>query len=188
MSNRHKWADCIIAWAEGKEIQWRYIKGAVRPWYDFTNNGNAEFNNCGIEWRVKPHKYQYLMDAYKEGKTIQYKGREEWVDIKLSDLHIFKDNYEYRIKPHKYQDVIDAYVRGETVQYYCISPDWNSGWLDVVKGKSIDVFDSGHEYRIKPKPDIRVNMWKRDKENLFQITFVFDGETKAFKTMEYHDG
>lgn len=145
MSNKHKWADVIHAFAEGKEIQWRFISlksGEISIWEDIPKIQDPQFNNPCIEWRIKPHKYQ---------------------------------------------DVIDAYVRGETVQYYCINPDWNSGWLDVVRGKSLDVFDSGHEYRIKPKPDIRVKLWRHDKGFRFHLTFVFDGETKAFKTVEYHD-
>ena len=147
MSNRHKWADVIHAFADGKEIEWRWIVGCVdRPWFDCSNLDGPPFDNIGVE---------------------------------------------FRIKPHKYQDVIDAYLRGETVQYYCINPDWNSGWLDVVKGKGLDVFDSGHEYRIKPKPDITKTgrIYLDDANQLCwnaynypdNVKFTFDGETGKLK-------
>jgi len=152
MSNRHKWADVIHAFAEGKEIQWRFISlksGEISIWEDIPKIQDPQFNNPCIEWRIKPHKYQ---------------------------------------------DVIDAYVRGETVQYYCINPAWNSGWLDVVKGKSIDVFDSGHEYRIKPKPDIvkTGRIYLDDANQLCwnaynypdNVKFTFDGETGTLKEVK----
>lgn len=90
MSNKHKWADVIHAYAEGKEIQWRFIN---YDWEELTYNQNPEFNNIQIEWRVKPES----------------------------------------------------------------------------------------------KSDIRARMWSHNPNNKFYLTFVFDGETKAFKTVEYHD-
>lgn len=211
MSNKHKWADVIHAFADGKEIQWRWIVGCVdRPWYDLSDstNTNPEFNNSAIEWRVKPFKYQYIIDAHKEGKAIQYKSQDgQWCDIpEVAKMLIdcwspyvhnggLMDDIEYRIKPHKYQDVIDAYVRGETVQHY--KTDFYPGWIDLGRGISLDVFDSGGEYRIKPKPDIRVRStsprWVYEsatgcmKTFDGHLVFVFDGETKAFKTVELHD-
>lgn len=138
MSKKHRWADVIHAFAEGKEIQWRFVN------YDWENlsGDNPQFNNTQIEWRVKPHKYQ---------------------------------------------DVIDAYLRGETVQCFKGSGYNKRGWVDVVKGTSLDVFDTGHQYRIKPKPDIRARLWSHNPIDKFHLVFVFDGETKAFKTVEYHD-
>lgn len=48
---RHKWADVIHAWAEGKEIQWRFINC---DWEELPLNRTPEFNNTQSEWRVKP--------------------------------------------------------------------------------------------------------------------------------------
>lgn len=135
MNKRHKHADFIIAWANGAEIELK--------------------NACG-EW--EPEVYTPTWENWRE----------------------------YRIKPHKFQDVIDAYLRGETVQYYT-KTGWMAGWLDLGKGRNLGVFDSGHEYRIKPKPkpDIRARLWV-DTVNKFHLTFVFDGETKKFKDCEFH--
>lgn len=91
MSNKHKWADVIHAYAEGKPIQWRFIN--YLDWEDLRHDRNPEFNNTQIEWRVKP----------------------------------------------------------------------------------------------EPKPDIRTRLWSQHPNNKFHLTFVFDGETKAFKTVEFHD-
>ena len=144
MNKRHKHADFIIAWANGAEIERK--------------------NACG-EW--EPEVYTPTWENWRE----------------------------YRIKPHKFQDVIDAYLRGETVQYYT-KTGWMAGWLDLAKGRTLVVFDSGHEYRIKPefrlcepepKPDIRARLWSQRPIGKFYLTFVFDGETKEFKTVEYHD-
>ena len=88
MSNRHRWADIIIAWAEGKKIEWKNLE--EDEWQDLSN--------------LKPH---FMGDFY-------------------------------RIKP-------------------------------------------------EPKPDIRARLWSQHPNNNFHLTFVFDGETKAFKTVEFHD-
>lgn len=52
MSNRHKHADLIHAWAEGAEIEYRTMGGS---WV------NTKFSDCvtwaeGCEYRIKPEK------------------------------------------------------------------------------------------------------------------------------------
>jgi hypothetical protein len=65
---RHKWSDVIHAFAEGKEIQWRWVMdcGSDGTWYDT----NPEFNNESVEFRIKPEKkpdiisYRYIPSPY----------------------------------------------------------------------------------------------------------------------------
>lgn len=97
---RHKYFDLIVAWAGGAEIQYqtRYSDG----WNDaLTPSWNGDFN-----FRIKPqpHPYQDLIDAYKQGKQIQFKSHEVpylWRDINHEP--IWAENYQYRIKP---EDII----------------------------------------------------------------------------------
>lgn len=53
MNQPHKWAEAIKAWADGKEIQFRTIRGT---WYSFgeTERASPAFNRRILEWRVKP--------------------------------------------------------------------------------------------------------------------------------------
>ncbi len=58
---RHKYYDVIVAWAEGKEIQYKH-KGY--DWSSRTINNfpfdSPNFNMDGVEWRIKPEdKGQY---------------------------------------------------------------------------------------------------------------------------------
>lgn len=148
MSNKHKWADVIHAYAEGKPIQWRFV---FSDWEELPPDKNPQFNNCSIEWRVKPHKYQ---------------------------------------------DVIDAYLNGEPIQYYADFGFGKKAWVDVLRGKSLSIFDSGHEYRIKPesKPDIvKTGIIYLDDANQLcwnaynypdNIEFTFDGKTRKLKEVK----
>ena len=64
MRERHKNADVIIAFAEGKTIQHKY---ADRGWLDYTE-GESTFTpiNCskGYEWRIKPDKKKGWINIY----------------------------------------------------------------------------------------------------------------------------
>ncbi|HBP27908.1 MAG TPA: hypothetical protein DD666_00650 [Advenella kashmirensis] len=50
----HKWADVIIAWANGDEIQFQGIRGG--GWLDYSNTPTivpAFYDEC-LRWRIKP--------------------------------------------------------------------------------------------------------------------------------------
>lgn len=83
---------------------------------------------------------------------------------------------------HKHYDLIVAWAEGKQIQYYNAGC---SNWHDIEHPN----WGENTQYRIKPesKPDIRVKLWRHDKGFRFHLTFVFDGNTKAFKTVEYHD-
>lgn len=54
MSNtkqRHKWADVIIAWANGEDVQFKVPNSSI--WQDCTSE-NPGFGVIGGQWRVKP--------------------------------------------------------------------------------------------------------------------------------------
>ncbi len=104
---RHKYYDVIVAWAEGKEIQYRhkhhYKSGKwiiVKP-ENFSNSPN--FSNDDVEWRIKP-----------EIKTLKYR---------VALVHQFKDK---NIKE------LEFYIPEDMVQ----EPDsnfirWVTDWVEV---------------------------------------------------------
>lgn len=85
-------------------------------------------------------------------------------------------------KRHKHYDLIVAWAEGKQIQYY---EDLLSDWRDIDHPNWFE----NHQYRIKPesKPDIRARLWSHGMNTNFHLVFVFDGETKAFKTVEFHD-
>jgi hypothetical protein len=56
MSERHKYADAIIAWASGEPIQFRHNE--KEGWVTYTNQheGTPAFDLNDVEWRPKPKK------------------------------------------------------------------------------------------------------------------------------------
>lgn len=88
-------------------------------------------------------------------------------------------------KTHKWANVIHAFADGKEIQYRSFLG--NGEWKDTESLNGVEMAQL--EWRIKPesKPDIRVKLWRHDKGFRFHLTFVFDGETKEFKTVEYHD-
>lgn len=81
---------------------------------------------------------------------------------------------------HKWADVIHAWAEGKEIEWKNLEED---EWQDL---SNLKPHFMGDFYRIKPepKPDIRARLWGGVG---FHLVFVFDGETKAFKTVEYHD-
>jgi len=70
MTTRHRWADVIIAWAEGKEIQSRYMAPGA-AWTDHkcpTSTQSASFmpafNDVEYLWRVKPETKTGWINIY----------------------------------------------------------------------------------------------------------------------------
>ena len=51
MGQRHKYADVIIAWAEGAEIEHR--ASPDRPWLPMTNT-SSWYGHDDVEYRIKP--------------------------------------------------------------------------------------------------------------------------------------
>ena len=96
MPTPHKHAEIIKAWADGAEIEW--YDPISKAWYAM----KAPSWSIHTEYRVRPHKWQKEIDAFKAGKTIQVRatqtGRVEWMDVDVLppwDLHFA----EFRIKP-----------------------------------------------------------------------------------------
>ena len=187
MRKPHKWSDVMISWIEGKEVEfrtstsgeWTLATPPTRLWPE------------RYEYRIKPHQYQDVIDAYLRGETVQYYVKTEWnsgwMDCprgRNSDM--FDSGHEYRILPDKYQYLRNAIAEGKTIQY---KGQGGQGWIDIYPCHPVEIeFNDSIKYRIKPepKPDIRVKLWVNTTNNI-NLTFVFDGETKAFKTVEYHN-
>jgi len=58
--NKHKWYNEIVAWAEGKTIQFRYKSNSFK-WKDFDFEPTPPFNNVDLEFRVKPNTVKYRL-------------------------------------------------------------------------------------------------------------------------------
>lgn len=102
MGERHKHADVIIAWAEGKEIE---VFHSNVGWINYAPLPNKQPAwDLNSEYRIKPHKFQDVIDAYLRGETVQYYTTTEWnsgwMDLSRSrNLSVFDNGDEYRIKP-----------------------------------------------------------------------------------------
>ena len=70
MTTPHKWAEVIKAWADGKEVQWRYIKHpnhcGLGQWHTYSpkygtvySHPAKSFNYENAEWRIKPETKKY---------------------------------------------------------------------------------------------------------------------------------
>jgi hypothetical protein len=76
----HKWHKEICAWADGAEIEWRWLPnmyGTKDNWRVYQQDNNLTFFQEGVEYRIKPQpkEPQYLY-VYKmltnEGLRIQF--------------------------------------------------------------------------------------------------------------------
>lgn len=97
----HKHAAVIKAWADGAEIEYRYL-----PRDEWRSCKHAPAWCSSTEYRVKPepHKWQAVMDAYfQEDKDIQ---------IRYADRSIYSDPWvtwpgtetEYKVKNYRFDD------------------------------------------------------------------------------------
>lgn len=71
MPTPHKYVEVIKAWADGYQIQFRYLY-RDDEWRDFAMD-NPGWNNAGIEWRVKPEviKYRrYITKTFGDGGEL----------------------------------------------------------------------------------------------------------------------
>lgn len=95
MPTPHKHAELIKAWADGAEIEFYGINScAWKP-----TNPKQIFWDPNTQYRIKPHKWQKEMDAYKAGKAIQYRPHDnvEWDNCPVM---FFNDpTGHYRVKP-----------------------------------------------------------------------------------------
>ena len=101
MSNKHKHAEVIKAWADGAEIEVRKIDSNV--WVDARNTPLW----CSThEYRVKPkpHIHQALKDAHAKGAVIQYYNKKGkfWV-VTCANSPNWCEHVEYRVKPKTYK-------------------------------------------------------------------------------------
>ena len=73
MNKRHKHYETIVAWAEGKEIQFKYWNA----WIDWEIERSPPFNEK-TEWRIKPEpKPDLNRNVYMTAHTCVFNG-EEW--------------------------------------------------------------------------------------------------------------
>ena len=68
MNKRHKHYDVIVAWAEGKEIQFKYWN----DWIDWAEKGSPNFHER-TEWRIKPEpKPDVVEECFARAGSFQW--------------------------------------------------------------------------------------------------------------------
>lgn len=76
----------IQAYAEGKTIQSRYIKGDTSLWYD---NENPSFDDDDLEYRIKPEsKYRPFANAEECWKEMFNHKPFGWIKDKVNNRRI----------------------------------------------------------------------------------------------------
>lgn len=108
--SKHKWYNEIVAWAEGKEIQFRYrLSMNPKDWsnWEYKKYPAWDSDDDTVEYRIK-HKHQDLIDAFNAGTKIQYFSNSwsRWEDVNNPK---WSDGLEYRIKP-KEDIVLDSFL------------------------------------------------------------------------------
>jgi len=88
----HKWAKEIKAWADGAEIEWRWItsiEGTADNWRIYQKDNELTFFEEGVEFRIKPQpkEPQYLY-VYKDCPIF----------TSLHYMENYKENYMGKIK------------------------------------------------------------------------------------------
>jgi hypothetical protein len=85
---------------------------------------------------------------------------------------------------HKHADVIIAWAEGKEIEIF---HNTSGKWVPMLTNQPCWDLDSLYRIKPEPKQDFRVRLWNNNAFKPFYLTFVFDGETKEFKTVEYHD-
>lgn len=60
---KHKWADVIHAYAEGEEVEYKFIGDIDSRWIIATN---PSFDSPLVEWRIKP---KYIIEKWRMALT-----------------------------------------------------------------------------------------------------------------------
>lgn len=109
MNTPHKHKDVIIAWAEGKTIQYR-MKGANK-WLDYatTEISHIFFNNHSIEFRIKP-KAKYIPFTFEDREFL----RGKWVANKdtgvESMITFIGKNTAFATRYVSYIDLLERFI------------------------------------------------------------------------------
>lgn len=67
MPTPHKHAECIKAWADGKEVQYRYTTIKPLEWITPQNETTLDWSCKNVEWRIKPEKKEGWVNIYPSG-------------------------------------------------------------------------------------------------------------------------
>jgi hypothetical protein len=92
MNVRHKWADVIIAMAEGKPVQRREVK--TTTWYDYNafDHYSPLEGDETIEWQIKPKepvkKYKVAFASFDGGHSIETISNSHYETVEeFKELH-----------------------------------------------------------------------------------------------------
>src|SRR5690606_32255457 len=120
---KHKHYECIVAWAEGKEVEY---KNYVGDWKPVPLNPSWDKT---IEYRIAD-PLKDIKQAHAEGKTIEYKHR-AWYDWSVFDFseqnlddYYAENVWKFRVQteeskyiPYTFEDAKD--LIGKTIMLKC---------------------------------------------------------------------
>lgn len=101
MSQPHKHAALIKAWADGATIEARFRNSLSHPFGPWQRQASPTWDTTGYAEYRKNHKWQKEMDAQAAGKIVQYRAYPGtvWKDGRNWRFHDNTPEAEYRIKP-----------------------------------------------------------------------------------------
>lgn len=123
MSNKHKHADLIHAWADGAKIQ--YFSKKRDKWVTVTNpswDDDKDYRKALEDWQ------QELVDAVKGGKTIEFQLGGTWFEAALNDIvaegrlaeYNWSTEKRYRVKP-----AVEPTIKVYSITLHGLSVDEN---------------------------------------------------------------
>ena len=85
---KHKWAEVIKAWADGKPIQLKNQRG-LNEWVDYEGEGYRippDFGSSYFEWRVKPEPVEtyHFVEYMGEGDVEMYSSENLKANLRLT--------------------------------------------------------------------------------------------------------
>ena len=69
-SKRHKWADVLIAWAEGKEIQLKTVYSSNESWNSYNGKQIPDLDSDEVMWRIKPEVKTGWVNIFSENPYV----------------------------------------------------------------------------------------------------------------------
>lgn len=185
----HKHHDCIVAWANGAEIQF------YDSLYGYWSDVNEPVWSEDVEYRIKPDAFtQKMIDFYKSGYKIKYrlntKYASKWYDLDFvnpKDIETYNFDqltYKWSIDPEEYtgspyRQYIEAEKAGKQIQYKIKNVKGADVWVDKRVGMN---FDSKYEYRVMPK--IKQIQYDDPTDDIDEILDCFDFE-RVKKVMDH---
>ena len=98
MNKQHKWHKEIKHWADGGEIEWRWLpsmEGTTDNWRLYQKGNNLNFFTESVEYRIKPQprEPQYLYVYARFGEVVSmYDAPRGWAEDYIGKIKLEVDD------------------------------------------------------------------------------------------------